>query len=369
MKKLIFRQLCCICIIILLCLGLVYLLTRTRSIFKSGYTNLKQSGSPSVKWIVGDVKWYADYGGDQFKSDNTTLVQTPTGAGGRLFLGEGPGVTTSWSSGSCGWAVTGQWQIDIQLNHQDKEGWCETFYLAGRNKTGDPKTQDCSNYADGQDGNTTEINICETTWNGCKAHTTNIINFGGSDLAPKLSRNCAAGPTTPGTWMTCGARLTDKKVEIYYKLPGQDLITQNSFITTGTHLQQMVPYLGTWCIDKVNPNTCLNKDNFTTQWKNYMFSPKTDGNLAVLGKPTLSSPPKCDNWTHCAYEGQPCKFDGTKDILYRRRDGQEPKKFTIFKNKTSSVECNNTIDGDPAPGHGKECLYCPSPTPSAPVEP
>jgi hypothetical protein len=237
-------------------------------------------GKPVI-WSVGDQKWYADYGAKEFQNGET-LIQRPGGAGGRLFLGNGPGVTNSWKPDSCAWAITGQWQIDILLNHQDKGCWCETFYLAGRNKYADPKTQDCSNYADGQDKYTTEIDICETTWGNCKAHTSNILNFGGSGISH--DGGCAKGPLIPGTWMTCGARLTPKTVEIYYILPGGKLTISNSLTTTGIHSQQMVPYLGTWCINECHPqpDVCTNKDIFTTQWKNYKYSEKTDGPLALL---------------------------------------------------------------------------------------
>ena len=234
-------------------------------------------------WSVDDQAWYADYNREQFSTedDNTILIQQPINEGGRLFLGKGPGVNINWTPQNCEWAVTGQWQIDIQLNHQDKDGWCETFYLAGRNQKGKPDLQECQTYADGQDGNTTEIDICETTWGGCKGHTTNILNFGGPGKSGKTI--CAEGPSKSGVWMTVGARVTSNTVQIYYKLPDEQLIITNQFTTDGEHKHQLIPYLGTWCIVKEDDQKhCKNKDNFFTKWRNYKYSPKIDGDLVLL---------------------------------------------------------------------------------------
>jgi len=58
----------------------------------------------------------------------------------------------------------------------------------------------------------------------------------------------------------------------------------------------------------------------------------------------------------CANEDHDCAFDGeTKDIIYKRSDGQEPEKYRILPFQKNSVECNNKIFGDPVPGEHKAC--------------
>ena len=66
----------------------------------------------------------------------------------------------------------------------------------------------------------------------------------------------------------------------------------------------------------------------------------------------------CANWTRCAGENGTCKFDGIKDIVYRRTDGKNPDEYKLFRNKKDSTPCNNSIQGDPAYGHNKSCYYC-----------
>lgn len=235
--------------------------------------------SPQATWIVDDQKWYADYGAEQFAGD-TTLVQHPSGAGGRLFLGSGPGTRNDWTPESCRWWPTGQWQIDIQIN-PGTEGWCESFYLAGRNKNGEP---DCSTYADGQDGYTTEIAICKTETN-CNGFVSNILNFGG----PGKNTYSKCIPVKPGTWMTCGARIMDNaaghmefiRVEIYYKMETDKKLTlSNSMNIPGSQMQEMVPYLGTMCL----LGGCKPPNSFTTKWKNYKYmdSNASQGPLRII---------------------------------------------------------------------------------------
>ena len=231
-------------------------------------------------FIFGNNTWYADYGEQQFNIDEDTLIQTPTKSGGRLFLGNGNGTIIPFSpSQGCSWPATGQWQIYIQLNHQNKTGWCETFYLAGRD------TNNCSNgYLDGQDSKTTEIDIVETTWSGCLTHTCNILNWG---TTGKIDHTiCADGPSVPGTWFIAGARLTDTTVEIYHQLPGENIKIINKLTTPSgvKHTQPMVAYLGTWCTNKTCPSCdeCVNNDSFVTKWKNFKYSSDTSGTLNIL---------------------------------------------------------------------------------------
>lgn len=248
------------------------------------YCNGGVPPSPSIFSLKCDnITWYADYNGDQFTCTDNVIVQNATGAGGRLFVGDGNSTLMPFSvTKGCAWKSTGQWQIDIQLNRQDKTGWCETFYLGGRN------TKNCAppgGYLDGQDGITTEIDIVETTWGGCTTHTTNILNFGSTG---KIDHTvCTDGPSKPGTWFTAGARITETKVEIYHILPGKALTVVNKLdIPAGKkHTQPMVPYIGSWCINKISADECKVPGGFTTSWKNFLYSDDPEhmtGNIQVL---------------------------------------------------------------------------------------
>lgn len=240
--------------------------------------------SKETVWSVGHDKWAADYGGSQFSQHGDSLVQKPTGAGGRLVLIAGDGVTTPLSGDSCGWAATGQWQIDVKLGHNLRDDWVETFYLAwrGQEKDGHP-TKSCADYIDGQYPGVTEIDILETTWGGCKGHTTNILQF--ALEKPADHTVCFKDPKTEGEqWMTVGARVKSTTVEIYYQMKGGPLVKRDTFHAAAgkKHKQQLVPYLGTWCNKKVGDNACANTDAFETVYKNYRFSSDTSGDLHVL---------------------------------------------------------------------------------------
>lgn len=59
------------------------------------------------------------------------------------------------------------------------------------------------------------------------------------------------------------------------------------------------------------------------------------------------------NWTLCANEGQTCSFTGTAEVRYGANGD-----YTRGVN-TTSVGCNSTVFGDPAPGFSKKCYYRP----------
>lgn len=232
------------------------------------------------KITIGDQKWYGDYGDDQFNLVEYFIHQKPTGRGGRLYLGAGPGVIVPTQQGKCQWAVTGQWQIDIYLGHNTRPCWCECFYLAGR-------SSDCTDYRDANTNpGVTEIDICETTWAGCKSHTTNIQKFGGVSQ----DGGCSTAPAVENVWITVGARITNTTCEIYYctktdRKRDSPVTTNKVVLPAGkTHSAQLVPYLGTWCIKPCQlPNDkCSNNDDFETVWSNYFYSSNTDGPLAAL---------------------------------------------------------------------------------------
>ncbi len=56
-------------------------------------------------------------------------------------------------------------------------------------------------------------------------------------------------------------------------------------------------------------------------------------------------------WTSCASEGQTCSFTGTAEVRYGAK-GDETR--GIY---TTSVACNSSVFGDPAPGASKSCYY------------
>lgn len=76
-------------------------------------------------------------------------------------------------------------------------------------------------------------------------------------------------------------------------------------------------------------------------------------------QPTPTSPP-AGAWTKCADEGSACSFGGTKRVRYGANDTYN---YGIFNN---SVQCGNSVFGDPVPGTGKECYYQDPPAPPTP---
>ncbi len=64
----------------------------------------------------------------------------------------------------------------------------------------------------------------------------------------------------------------------------------------------------------------------------------------VLGQPAT--------WAHCADENQTCSFSGTKDVRY----GADTR-WVTQTNVTGSIQCRNSVFGDPAPGTIKSCEY------------
>jgi chitodextrinase len=63
-------------------------------------------------------------------------------------------------------------------------------------------------------------------------------------------------------------------------------------------------------------------------------------------------PPPSSEWAFCANEGQQCTFAGTKDVRYGANGT-----FTAPRTFTSSVNCDNSVFGDPAVGTVKRCEY------------
>ena len=97
--------------------------------------------------------------------------------------------------------------------------------------------------------------------------------------------------------------LKNNLVEIYYQVAGSKsfIISNKLHVAEGNHRQQMVPYIGTWCISKPCSEE---KPDFTTRWKNYMYSPNTDGTLQLL---TGSTPPPSSGPGCCASGTSPTK--------------------------------------------------------------
>ena len=62
-------------------------------------------------------------------------------------------------------------------------------------------------------------------------------------------------------------------------------------------------------------------------------------------------PPPTAGWTHCADENGTCNIPGTGQVRY----GASGAYVTL--SAANSIECSNTIFGDPAPGVAKACEY------------
>jgi hypothetical protein len=57
----------------------------------------------------------------------------------------------------------------------------------------------------------------------------------------------------------------------------------------------------------------------------------------------------------CAGEGEKCKFEGTRTVMYGSIWGANP--GLTWKTAANGVECTNEVFGDPAPGNAKLCWY------------
>jgi hypothetical protein len=95
-----------------------------------------------------------------------------------------------------------------------------------------------------------------------------------------------------------------------------------------------------------------------SSWYTKTLTNGTPCNNTVFGDPAYGYAKECDidlnsaqttTWTKCADENGTCSFSGTKTVRY----GAGSSWYT--KTATSSIGCNNTVFGDPAPGIFKEC--------------
>ena len=102
-----------------------------------------------------------------------------------------------------------------------------------------------------------------------------------------------------------------------------------------------------------NPNILPQKPNQVVDY--------TDPTGADKPRPTTVPPtvkkPLCGTWKYCANENGTCHFSGKKEVIYKRKDGQQPNKFAGPKTATNKIHCSNSIFGDPIYGHQKACYY------------
>ncbi len=122
----------------------------------------------------------------------------------------------------------------------------------------------------------------------------------------------------------------------------------------------------TWNVCAKENEVCSFKGTQTVRYgANGTYSTKTLSNPtlcsnSVFGDPlpgaikqceirSVPIPPPTNDWTFCAVEDGTCSFSGTQSVRY----GANGKFNTgVF---TSTVTCNNTVFGDPAPGVRKQC--------------
>lgn len=69
------------------------------------------------------------------------------------------------------------------------------------------------------------------------------------------------------------------------------------------------------------------------------------------GDRLLIKTPDAISWTYCARENATCTYYGTKTVAY----GIDTR--WKFKTQETSISCNNSTFGDPAPGPTKSCYY------------
>jgi hypothetical protein len=77
---------------------------------------------------------------------------------------------------------------------------------------------------------------------------------------------------------------------------------------------------------------------------------------AVFGDPIRGQPKRCEygpeieiTWTKCANEGQPCEFQGKRQVRYGANG-----KFAV-RELSGGTTCGNQVFGDPLPGSRKRC--------------
>lgn len=70
------------------------------------------------------------------------------------------------------------------------------------------------------------------------------------------------------------------------------------------------------------------------------------------------TPTPAPTWSKCAEEWQTCSFTGTQQVRYGLNDSW------VTRTATGSIECNNTVFGDPLPGADKICEVAASAAPA-----
>lgn len=79
-----------------------------------------------------------------------------------------------------------------------------------------------------------------------------------------------------------------------------------------------------------------------------------DCNNRVFGDPAPNQVKICmiyNPWVRCAAEGQPCRFQGNKEVVYGKNGTWTS---GVYRD---GVRCSNEVFGDPLPGVVKECRY------------
>lgn len=78
--------------------------------------------------------------------------------------------------------------------------------------------------------------------------------------------------------------------------------------------------------------------------------------------PPTPAPTPVATWTNCAKEWGVCSFPGTSEVRYGGNGSY------AYKTATGSIQCDNSVFGDPAPGAEKVCEYANSapPLPTTP---
>jgi hypothetical protein len=175
---------------------------------------------------------------------------------------------------------------------------------------------------------------------------------------------------------------SDNSDMIAYGPEGIDTTKVNTFTMTGTVL--IGDKVGTTSISYFKSPTSLNVSGNTyvavagaptgntvyasrsaAGFQAYPWLPASGG-VIPTPTPTPVPTPTPSSWVFCANENAVCSFSGTRTVRY----GAGTKYVT--KTVTSSVNCNNSVFGDPVVGVAKHCDYSsttlptPTPTPTPP---
>ena len=262
-------------------------------------------GNTESSLVVGDSYWGIDFNPTRWSvSDDAAYVTTEpnqyNGYGGRAFPFKVTAVDPCLSAGSgIGNAMDGLWQIEMYIGSDggvsagpQKNGFCETFYLAERKDL----VPGVNNYLDGQGGGHgagtffgREIDIMETLWQpeGPQASLANDKNgktwWSKDSIQNQMMGKWADVGGVPGGWFTFGCLIRDNSLWIYaYDKDGKWWYSSGEVPNKNTEYKQegvFVPYIGTW-------RNGSGTQDFKTGYRNFVYLSADDPKIA--GKNPLS---------------------------------------------------------------------------------